>query len=137
MHPILIGCGAVPRNLVSQRVKVPPVPFTRQTFFRKETLIKETKLVFDKTFLKNAHLLPQLRIRHRGTIKSLLVTVEISPIPIPQPFLEFLICPSPKFYRLTSVSQLHPSYIHISNFLIKCSSKNHPLLHAMRQPYCP
>jgi hypothetical protein len=29
MHPILIGCGAVPRSLVIQRVKVPPAPFTR------------------------------------------------------------------------------------------------------------
>jgi len=27
--PEFVGCGAVPRSLVSQRVKIPPVPFTR------------------------------------------------------------------------------------------------------------
>ena len=50
MPRILMRGGSVPRSLVIQRVKVPPVPFTRQTFFHKESLIKETKLVFDKTF---------------------------------------------------------------------------------------
>jgi len=29
MHPILIGCGGVPRSLISKRVKIPPVLFTR------------------------------------------------------------------------------------------------------------
>jgi len=29
MHPILIGCGSVPRSLISKRVKIPPVLFTR------------------------------------------------------------------------------------------------------------
>ena len=30
--------GAVPRSLISKRVKIPPVLFTRQTFFHKESL---------------------------------------------------------------------------------------------------
>ena len=29
MHPNSFGCGGVPRNLISQRVKIPPVLFTR------------------------------------------------------------------------------------------------------------
>ncbi len=32
----------IPGVVGAQRVKVPPVPFTRQTFFHKESLIKET-----------------------------------------------------------------------------------------------
>ncbi len=34
--------GSVPRSLISQWVKSPSVLFTRQTFFHKESLIKET-----------------------------------------------------------------------------------------------
>ena len=44
--------GGVSCSLICKRVKIPPMLFTRQTFFHKESLIKETKLVFGKTFLK-------------------------------------------------------------------------------------
>jgi len=36
MRPILTGCGGVPRNVISQRVKNPPVLFTRNLSFKKK-----------------------------------------------------------------------------------------------------
>ena len=36
MHPNLFGGGPVPRSLISQRVKIPPVLFTRNLSFKKK-----------------------------------------------------------------------------------------------------
>jgi hypothetical protein len=49
MHPNSIGGGSVPRSVIAQGIKIPPVLFTRN--FKKKAWPK--KLVFDKTFLKS------------------------------------------------------------------------------------